>query len=150
MGAENREVRVVALFLLVGVSVHHGQIVIVILLTDKAAGVLAERANLVLKGPGIAHQLRFVEHPVHGLHDLVADLHANADVHSTGCVGDVVLRAELFQPVRAPAAGGHHGVLGVNFQIDLAVGHGNAPADVLLQNQVAALIAEVHLHAMLL
>ena len=65
-------------------------------------------------------------------------------------MGDVVLRAELLQPVRAPAAGGDHGVLGVDLQVHLAVGDGDALADVALQNEVLALIAKVHLHAVLL
>ena len=38
-----------------------------------------------------AHQLGLVQHPVHHLHDLVADLHPDADVHSAGGVGDVCL-----------------------------------------------------------
>ena len=65
-------------------------------------------------------------------------------------MGNIVLRAELFQPVRATAAGGHHGVLCIDLHVHLAVGHGNALADVVFQNQVAALIAEVHLHAVFL
>ena len=143
-------VGVVALLLLVGVAVDHRQVVVIVFLTDKAAGVLAEGTDLVLEGPGIAYQLGLVQDPVYGLHDLIADLHTDTDIHSAGGVGDVVLGAELFQPVGTPAAGGHHGVLGVDLHVHLAVGHGNAPADVLLQNQVAALIAEVHLHPVLL
>ena len=61
-----------------------------------------------------------------------------------------MLRAELFQPVGATAAGGHHGVLGIDLHIHLAVGHGDALTDVVFQDQVAALIAEVHLHAVFL
>ena len=150
VGAQDGEVRVVALQVLVGVAVHHRQVVVVVLLADEAAGVLAEGADLVLEGLGIAHQLGLVQHPVHHLHDLVADLHPDADVHGAGGVGDVVLGAELLQPVGAPAAGGHHGVLGVDLQVGLAVGDGHALADLVLQDQVAALIAEVHLHPVVL
>ena len=105
---------------------------------------------MFLKGLGIAYQLGLVQDPVYGLHDLIADLHPDADIHSAGGVGDVVLGAELLQPVGTPAAGGHHGVLGVDLHVHLAVGHGNALADVIFQNQVAALVAEVHLYAVLL
>ena len=65
-------------------SVDNGEVVVVVLLADKAAGILAEGADLVLEGLGIAHQLGLVQHPVHGLHDLVADLHPDADVHGAG------------------------------------------------------------------
>ena len=58
--------------------------------------------------------------------------------------------SDIFQPVGTPAAGGHHGVLGVDLHVHLAVGHGNALADVIFQNQVAALVAKVHLYAVLL
>ena len=150
MGAENGQVGVVALLLLVGVAVDHRQVVVVVFLTDKAAGVLAEGTDLVLEGPGIAYQLGLVQDPVYGLHDLIADLHTNTDIHSAGGVSNVVLRAELFQPVGATAAGGHHGVLGIDLHIHLAVGHGDALTDVVFQDQVAALIAEVHLHAVFL
>jgi len=150
VGAEDRQVGVVALLLLVGVAVDHRQVVVIVFLTDKAAGVLAEGADLILEGPGITHQLGLVQDPVYGLHDLIADLHTDTDIHSAGGVSDVVLRAELFQPVGTPAAGSDHGVLGVDLHVHLAVGHGNALADVIFQNQVAALVAEVHLYAVLL
>ena len=150
MGAEDGEVGIVALHLLEGVAVDHGQIVVIVLLTDKAAGILAEGTHLVFEGPGIAHQLGLIQHPVHRLHDLVADLHPDADIHGAGGMGNIVLRAELFQPICAPAAGGHHGVLCIDLHVHLAVGHGNALADVVFQNQIAALIAEVHLHAVFL
>ncbi|SCJ54417.1 Uncharacterised protein [uncultured Blautia sp.] len=41
-------------------------------------------------------------------------------------------------------------MLGVDLQVRLAVGDGHALADLVLQDQVAALIAEVHLHPVLL
>ena len=87
-------------------AVDDGPVVVVILLTDKAAGILAEGAHLVLEGAGIAHQLGFIQHPVDLLHDLVADFHTDADVHGAGPVQDIVLFAEGMEPVGAPAAGG--------------------------------------------
>ena len=51
--AENGEVRVRALHFLERVAVHDGETVVVILLRNKAAGILAERADLVLERRGI-------------------------------------------------------------------------------------------------
>ena len=65
-------------------------------------------------------------------------------------MGDVVLSTQLLQPVSTPASGGNNGVLGVDLQVGLTVGDGDTLADLILQNQVAALIAEVHLHAVFL
>ena len=150
MGAEDREIRVVAFEVLIGVAVDHRQVVVVVLLADEAAGVLAEGPDLVLKGLGPAYQLGLVQHPVHHLHDLVAHLHTDADVHSAGGMGDVVLGAELLQPVRPTAARGHHRVLGIDLHIRLPVGDGDPLAHILFQNQVAALVAEIHLHTVFL
>ena len=123
MGAEDGEVGVVALEVLVGMSIHHRQVVIIVLLADEAAGILAEGADLVLEGLRIAHQLGLIQHSVHHFHDLVADLHPDADVHRTGRVGDVMLGAQLLQPIRAPAAGGYHGVSGIDIQYVFPVGN---------------------------
>ena len=145
--AENGEVRVVALHLFVGMAVDHCQVVVVVLLADKAAGVLAERADLVLEGAGISDELGLVQHPVHRFHDLIADLYTDTDVDGAGSVGNVVLGAELLQPVRAAAARGHYSVLGVDLQLFFAIADRDALADLILQNQILALIAEVNLHA---
>ena len=132
MGAENRKVGVVALHLLVGVAVDHRQVVVVVLLTDKSTGILAESTDFVLKGLGVPHQFGLVQHPVHRLHNLVADLYPDTDVHSAGSVGDVVLSAELLQPIRPPAASGHHRVLGVNLQVRLSIRDQHTLTDVIL------------------
>ena len=65
-------------------------------------------------------------------------------------MGDVVLGAQLLQPVGAAAARGNDRVLGIDLQVSLAVGNGDSAADLVLQDQVAALVAEVHLHTVLL
>ncbi len=150
VGAEDGQVCVVTFIILIRMSVDHRQIVVIVLLADEAAGVLAEGPDLVLEGLGPAHQLGLVEHPVHHLHDLVPDLHPDADVHSARGVGDVVLRAELLQPVRPPAARGDDGVPGVNLEVLAPVGDRDALADVVLQDQVLALVAEENFHAVLL
>ena len=148
VGAEDGQVGVLGLQVLVGVAVDHRQIVVVILLADKAAGVLAEGAHLVLKGLGIADELGLVEHIVHRLHHLVAHLHPDADVHGAGGVGHAVAGAELVEPVRAPAAGGHHGVGGVDLILRLALGEKGAHAPAVLDEQIGAGAAKADLHPM--
>ena len=150
MGTENGEVRVFALEFLVGVPVDHRQVVVVVLLADKAPGVLAEGPDLVLEGLGPAHQLGLIEDPVHHLHDLVPDLYPDADIHGAGSVGNVVLRAEVLQPVRPPAARGHHRVLGGDLLVRPPVGNGDAFAGVVLQDEILALPAEEDFHPVLL
>jgi hypothetical protein len=46
---------------------------------------------------------------------------------------DAVLGAQALQPVRAPAAGGHHGVLGEDLELLAAVGKDDALADAVLE-----------------
>ena len=142
VAAQNRQIGVVAFQLLIAVAVDHGQIVVVVLLTDEAPGVLTEGADLVLEGPGVAHQLGLVEHPVHRLHDLVAHLHPDADVHGARLVGDAVLGAEALQPVRPPPAGGDDYVAGGDLPAVMAVGNDHAPAETALQEKVGALVAK--------
>ena len=93
-----------------GVSVDDGEVVVVVLLADEAAGILAERANLVLERLRIADELGLVEDAVDLLHDLVADLDAHADVHFVVGGFDAVLVRDLAQPRRAAASGGGHDV----------------------------------------
>ena len=149
MGAEDGQVGVVTFQLLVAVAVDHRQIVVVVLLADKAPGVLAEGAHLVLEGPGMPHQLRLVEDPVHRLHDLAAHLHPHADVHRARLVGDVVLGAQALQPVGPPAARGNHRMAGQNLLLPAVLAHLHPPAHVPLQNKIGTLAAEEQLHAVL-
>ena len=52
VGAEDGEVGVVALEVLVGMSIHHRQVVIIVLLADEAAGIWQKVRTLFLKGFG--------------------------------------------------------------------------------------------------
>lgn len=104
---QNREIRIVRLFIFVRMTVHDGERVVIIFLADEAAGVLAERAHLVFKRLRIADQLGFVEDVVDFLHHLVAHFHAHADIHSARRMRDAVFFTHPFQPVRAPPAGRH-------------------------------------------
>ncbi len=117
--AQNGQVGVVGLQILIRMSVDHGEVVVVVLLADETAGILAEGAHLVLERCGITDQLRFVQHVVDPLHDLVAALHAHADVDGARQMGDVMLGANALQPVRAAASGGDHGAVGVDFPVSL-------------------------------
>ena len=128
-------------------AVDDREVVVVILLAHEAAGVLAEGAHLVLERLRIADQLRFIEHVVDGLHDLVAHLDAHADVDGAGRVGDVVARAELVEPVRAAAAGGDDRVPGVDLVRVAALRKVRAEADAVPDDEVGAGAAEADLYA---
>ena len=141
VAAQNGQIGVVAFQLLVAVAVDHRQVVVVVLLAGEAAG------DLVLEGPGPAHQLGLIQHTVHRLHDLVAHLHPHADVHGSGLVGNIVLGTQALQPVRPPAAGGDDRMAAGDFHLLFAVGGAHPPADRAVQNQVGAFVPEEDLHA---
>ena len=149
VGDEDGQVGVLALLLLEAVAIDHGQIVVVVLLSHKAAGVLAEGAHLVLPGLGVADEFGLIQHLVHLFHDLVAALHAHADVNGAGLVGDVVLGADLLQPVGTAAARADDHSIGINSMGFLVLGSLDEHALALLvfQDDVLALGAEQHLHA---
>ena len=144
--AQDGQVGVVALELLVGVAVHHRQAAVVVLLGNKSARVLAEGADLVLEGAAVANELALVQDLVHVLDDLVAHLYAHANVHRAGLVLYVVARAGVFQPAgTAPAGGNDHGA-GVKLLGSVRPHGHHAAADAVLNHQVLALGAEAHLH----
>ena len=143
---QNRQVGVVALDVLEAVAVYHCQVIVVVFLGDKAAGILAEGADLVLPGVGIADQLALIQDIVDGLHDLVAAFDADTDVHGAGLVGDAVLGAELFQPVGTAAAGGNDDLLGMDLPLGTVLPDDDAGAGVAVQQNVLALGGEHHLH----
>ena len=148
VGDEDGQVGVLALLLLEAVAIDHGQIVVVVLLSHKAAGILAEGAHLVLPGLGVADEFGLVQHLVHLFHDLVAALHAHADVNGAGLVGDVVLGADLLQPVGTAAARADDHSIGINSMGFLVLGSldEHALALLVLQDDVLTLGAEQHLH----
>lgn len=84
-------------------AVDDGEVVIIVLLRHEAAGVLTERAHLVLERGRVADELGLVQHAVDRLHDLVAHLDAHADIDRAGLVLHAVLEADLLQPVGAAA-----------------------------------------------
>ena len=143
---QNGQVRVVALFLLEAVAVDDGQIVVVVLLRNEAAGVLAEGAHLVAPRGRVADQLALIQDLVDLLHDLVAALNTDADVNGAGLVGNVVLGADLFQPVRTAAARGNNDLLGVDFADAVLLAQADALADGILEDDVLALGTEQHLN----
>ena len=147
MADEDRQVGVVALLLFEAVAVDDRQIIVVVLLRDKAAGVLAEGAHLVVPRGRVADQLALVQDLINLLHDLVAALDADADVNGAGLVGDVVLGAEFLQPVRAAAARGNDDLLRQHVAGAVLLAQADALADGILQDDVLALGVEQHLDA---
>ena len=151
---QDRQVGVGAFEVLVAVAVDNGEVIVVVFLRDKAAGVLAEGADLVFPGGGVADQLAFVQNAVDRLHDLVAAFDPHADVDGAGAVGDVVLGADLFKPVCPAAAGGDDDPA----RRDLApvrigpagAARNDAAAGIALQQDVVAFGLEPHLHARVL
>ena len=128
-------------------SVDNGEVVVVVLLADKSAGILAECADLVLERLGVAYELRLIENIVDLLHDLVSYLNAHADVDCAGLMGYIMLSAELFEPVRAAASGRDDRVIREDLYVLVALADIDALALVALKNYVVALVAEEHVNA---
>ena len=128
-------------------SVDNGEVVVVVLLADKAAGILAECADFVLERLGIAYELRLIENIVDLLHDLVSYLNAHADVDCAGLMRDIMLSAELFEPVRAAASGRDDRVIRENLYVLVALADIDTLALVALKNYVVAFVAEEHVNA---
>ena len=147
MAAQNGHVRVIALEILIAVSIDDGKVVVVVLLADESAGVLAERAHLILERARIANQLALVQHAVDLFHDLVAAFDAHADIDRAGLMGDAMLSADFFQPIRAAATRCHDGMLGANLLRLLALAQGHAHAGFAVHNQLFAFPSENQLHA---
>ena len=144
---QNGQVGVVALFLLEAVAVDHCQVVVVVFLGHKAAGILAEGAHLVAPGCRVADEFAFIENLVDGFHDFVAAFHPHADVHGAGFVGDVVFGTDLFQPVGAAAAGGNDHLLAEHLPGAVLLPQAHALADGAFQDDVLALGFKQHFHA---
>ena len=151
VGTQNRKVGILRFQVLIGMAVYHRQIVIVIFLAYKAARILAESTHLVLKRKRIADELRLIKNVVHILHDLVADLHTHADIHRSGHMGDVMLLAELFQPVGSLSSGSHNHVLRVDHLLVCLlcrILQNRSFTDIVLHNQIPAVAAKQNLHAL--
>ena len=95
----------------------------------------------------VADELALVENLIDFLHDLVAALHADANVNGAGLVGNVVLGADFLQPVRAAAAGGNDHLLGQHVAGAVLLAQAHTLADGILENDVLALGVEQHLNA---
>ena len=130
-------------------AVDHGQMVVVILLADKTAGILAKSAHLVFKGLGITNQLGLIQHVVHLLHDLVAHFHPHTDIHRTRLMSDSVAGAQLLQPVGAPAAGGNYRMLRPDVLLLPALSDGNARTAFAFQQQILTVPPEQDLHTVI-
>ena len=143
---QNGQVGVAGFQILVAVTVDDRQVIVIVFLRDKAAGVLAEGADLVLPRVGVTDQLAFVQNLVDGLHDLVAALHTHTNINGAGLVGNVVLGAQLFQPICTAAAGGNHNLVGAQLAALTLFGDHNALALAAFQQNVVTFGVEQHLH----
>ena len=130
-------------------TVDNGKVVVIVLLRHEAAGVLAERAHLVLERGRVADELGLIQHAVDGFHDLVAHLDAHADVDRAGLVLHAVLEADLLQPVGAAAAGGDDGMPGLNGVVLMPVVRHDAAAAPVAHDDILARAAEEHLHTVI-
>ena len=131
-------------------TVHDRKVVVVILSADKAAGVLAEGPDLILKRQRIPDQLGLVEDAVDFLHDFVPYLDAHADVNGARLVCDFVARAQLFKPFRASSSGRHDNVGAVKHLLLAAVRDDNALADAVLNHEVLDVGIEKDIDAVVL
>ena len=102
---------------------------------------------MLCHGAGVADQLALVENLVDLLHDLVAALDADADVDGAGLVGNVMLGADLLQPVRTAAAGGNDDLLCQHVAGAVLLAQAHALADGIFEDDVLALGVEQHLDA---
>ena len=149
MRTENGNVGIVRFQFLVAVAVDHREIVVVIFLRNKSAGVLAESADFIFERLGITDEFGFVQYFIDRLHDLVSHFHPNADVDGARNVLHAVFFAQLFQPIRSAAARRNHGIGSENFQALAAVrlGDGNALTYSVFDNQRIAFVIEENFHA---
>ncbi len=141
------KVGVLAFEFLITMSVDDGEVVVVILLRDESAGVLAEYANFVFERCGIADEFAFVKNGVDFLHNLVADFHPDSDIDDAGSVCDIMLRTDFFEPFRSPSTGSDDGFFGVHFFSDAVDGYVCAFATVVFEDNVVAFRAKENIHA---
>ena len=149
VGTEDREVGVFRFLPLEGVAIDDREAVVVIFLADKAAGVLAEGADLVLEGMGIADQFGLVEHLVDKLHHFAPDLNPDADVDGAGLVGDAVFGADPLQPVGPPTPGGDNRLFRPVFGGLVPLPQERPDAAAVFDNQVFTCPAEQQLDPLL-
>ena len=150
VGAEDGKIGVVALQLLIGMTVYNGEIVIVVFLSNEAAGILAEGAHLILEGLGITDELGFIKNLVNLFDYLVSNLNSNADINRSGLMRDAVLRAKLFKPICAATSRCNDNVVCEYLLASVLVCDDNALAFAVLEDEIYAFAVENELNAVLL
>ena len=95
-------------------AVYHSQVIVVILLAHKAPRILAEGPDFIFKWFWVSDELGLIEHIVDPLHDFIPHLHPDADIHCSRFMGDLMLCAKPFQPIRSSAPSGNHHILSKN------------------------------------
>ena len=146
MADQNGQIGIFTFQILVAVPVHNRQIVVIILLRHKSARILAESTDFVLPWSWITDQLPFIENFIDHFHNLISALYPDTDVHGTRPVGNPVLFAHLFQPVRTAAAGSNHNLSGRQLLPAFLCDNAYAGAHVLFQNDILTLCSEQHLN----
>ena len=122
--------------------VYHRKVIVIVLLADKAARILAERTHLVLERLRVANQLGFIKHIVDVLHHLVAHLYTHANINRPRLMRDLMLSADTLQPVRAAPPGSNHRMRRKNLTLRFSVRDGYALASVTLHDNIFALAPE--------
>ena len=148
MRYEDSKVGVITLHILVGMSVYNRKIVVVVLLTYEAAGILAEGTNLVLEGSGMTDKLGFIKNVVYSLHDLISYLNSYTDINSAGLMRDIMLCAKFLEPVCATSTGcDYYGIGADNYVLVLILNDNAGTYLVFIDNDINALSVELDLNA---
>ena len=132
-------VSVLGFFILKAVTVYDGKTALVVFLCDEAAGVLTERANLIVIRRDVTNQLAFIQNRVDFFHNLVTALHPDADIDDARATVNAVFTANIIQPVGADTANCNNGFIRFYF-ILFARGMDNeicTAANTVLNNKVA-------------
>ena len=116
-----------------------GEVVVIVLLTDKTAGVLAESAHLILERQRIADELGLVQYLIDLLHDLISHLKAHPDVDGAGLMVDGMVGADVFEPVGPSAASGHNDGVGIKLLFTIKA---HAETFAVLDHKVETFTAE--------
>ena len=150
MGAKNGNIGISGFFVLIGMSVYHGQVVIIVFLADETAGILAEGSNLVFKGLGIPDELGLIKHVVNLFDYLVSNLNPHSDVHSSGLMSDIVLGTDFLQPFGTSSAGCNYRFIGCYFNGIIFACYIYSVAGVSVKNNVGTFVPEKNLHPVIL
>ena len=146
---QNRKVGIGRLLILVRMSVDYCEIVVVILLCYKSAGILTESTHFVFERVGIAYELGLVKHLVDLFHNFVSYLDSHSDIYGAGLMVDIMISTSSLQPVRASSARSHDYLVRI-YRFDVIFYfYGRALAYVVFYHEVGTLCVEHNFHTVL-